>query len=66
MQAILHVTHLRKLLNKMYKYEMDPIRTVGATGRTRDVGRMDGQMDGRMEWNQYSLLKLPNSKVMGY
>ena len=37
--------HLLKLLNKMYKYEMDPTRTVGATERTRDVGRADGQTD---------------------
>ena len=26
----LHVTHLLKLLDKMYKYEMDPTITVGA------------------------------------
>ena len=32
----------------MYKYEMGPTRTVGATVRTRDVRLMDG----RMEWNQ--------------
>ena len=31
----------------MYKYEMDPTRTVGATERTRDVGGTDGQADGR-------------------
>ena len=30
-----------KLLDKMYKYEMDPTRTVGTTERTRDGGRMD-------------------------
>ena len=48
-----------KLLGKMYKYEMDPTRTVGATewicdvGRTRD-GRTDERTDGRMEWNQYT------------
>ena len=35
-------THFLKLLDKMYKYEMDPTRTVGATERTRDVGRTDG------------------------
>ena len=34
----------------MYKYEMDPTRTVGATERTRDAGRADGQT----EWNQYT------------
>ena len=37
-----HETHLLMLVDKMYKYEMDPTRTVGATERTRDVGRMDG------------------------
>ena len=30
----------------MYKYEMDPTRTVGATEQTRDAGRTDGRMDG--------------------
>ena len=35
-----------KLLGKMYKYEMDPTRTVGATERTCDVGRTrDGRTD---------------------
>ena len=37
---ILHVTHLLKLLDKLYKYEMDPTRTVGATELIRD-GRTD-------------------------
>ena len=41
----LHVTHLLELLDNMYKYEMDPTKTVGATERTRDAGRT--------EWNQY-------------
>ena len=64
------MAHLLKLLDKMYKYEMDPTRTVDATERTRDAGWMDGQTDGRadtdgwtwtdgqsdgrMEWNQYT------------
>ena len=30
---------------------MDPTRTVGATGRTLDAGRMDGQTDGQGETN---------------
>ena len=34
----LHATHIRKLLDKLYKYETDPISTVGATEQTRDVG----------------------------
>ena len=53
----LNVTHLLKLLVKVYKYEMDPTRTVEATERTRDAGRTrdghgtDGRMDGRSETN---------------
>ena len=59
LQETLHTTHLLELLDKMYKYEMDPSRTVQATERTRDAGRMrdgrtDGWSDGRMEWNQYT------------
>ena len=42
LQETLHTAHLLKLLDKMYKYETDPTRTVGATERTRDV---DGQTD---------------------
>ena len=42
MQETLHATHLLKLLDKMYEYEMDPTKTVGATERTRDAGRTDG------------------------
>ena len=30
----------------MYKYEMDPTKTVGATERTQDVGQTDGRKDG--------------------
>ena len=59
LQEKLHMTHLLKLLDMMYKYEMDPTRTIGTTdwtrdaGRTRD-GRTDGLTDGRTEWNQYT------------
>ena len=42
LQETLQATHLLKLLDKMYKYEMDPLRTVGATERTRGAGRTDG------------------------
>ena len=35
----------------MYKYEMDPTRTVGATERTRDAGQTDGETNGRSETN---------------
>ena len=34
----------------MYKYEMDPTKTVGPTERTLDAG----QTVGRTEWNQYT------------
>ena len=51
LQETLHATHLLKLLDKMCKYEMDPTRTVGSTEQTRDVGRTDGQTDGRTETN---------------
>ena len=33
----------------MYKYGMDPTRTVGVTEQTQDAGRMDGQTDGRTD-----------------
>ena len=51
MQETLHATHLLKLLDKMYKYEMDPSRTVAATERTRDAGRTDGLTDRQSETN---------------
>ena len=39
----------------MYKHKMDPIRTVGATERTRmQDGGMDGQTDGWTEWYEYT------------
>ena len=54
----LHVTHILKLLDKMYEYQMDLTKTVGATERTRDAGRKDGltdvRTDRRTEWNQYN------------
>ena len=46
LQETLHATHLLILLDKMYKYEMDPTRTVSATERARDAGLTDGRMDG--------------------
>ena len=49
LQETIHGTHLLKLLDKIYKYELDPTRTVGATERTRDAGRTDGRMDGRTD-----------------
>ena len=43
------MTHLLRLLDKMYKYQIDPTRTVGTTERARDAGRTDGQMDGQTD-----------------
>ena len=34
LQSTLHATHLLKLLDNMWNYEMDPTRTVGAIERT--------------------------------
>ena len=51
LQQTLQVTHILKLLDKMYKYEMDPTRTVGATEQTRDAGCPDGWPAGRSETN---------------
>ena len=52
LQKTLHATHLLKLFDKMYKYEMDPTRTVGATEWTQDAGRTDGQTDGHQHTPQ--------------
>ena len=60
LQQTLHATHFLKWLDKMYKYEMDPTRTVGATERTRDAGWTDGQS----EWNQYT--PITTSLCVGY
>ena len=47
------------LLDRMYKYKMDPTRAVGATEQTQNAG----WTDGRTEWNQYT----PNNFVVqGY
>ena len=42
LREALHATHLLNLFDKMYKYEVDPTKTVGTTERTLD-GRTDGQ-----------------------
>ena len=62
LQEILHATIRLRLLGKMYKYEMDPTRTVGAIEQTCDAGRTDGRRDGRTEWNQY-MYTPPNNFV---
>ena len=51
LKKTLDATHLLKLLDKMYKYEMDPTRTVGATEWTQDVWRTDGRTDRLSETN---------------
>ena len=48
----LHATHLLKLLDKMCKYEMDPMSTVEDTERTGFCP----QTDRRTRWNQYTPL----------
>ena len=58
LQKTFHVTYLLKLVDEMYKYEMDPTRTVGATERTQDAGRKERQMYRRTEWNQYTSQQL--------
>ena len=64
LKRALHATHLLKLLNKMCKYEMDPMSIVEDTERTqfcpqadrRTDGRKDGQTDRRTRWYQYTPL----------
>ena len=70
LHGTLQATHLLKVLDKMYKYEMDPTKIEGATERTQDAGRTDGQTDGRTEWNQHTSQQLRcargyNKNVMG-
>ena len=52
LKRALHTTHLLKLLDKMCKYEMDPMRIVEDTERTRFCP----QMDRRTRWYQYTPL----------
>ena len=58
----LHVTHLLKLLDKMCKYEMDPMSIVEDTERTRFCPqtdrRTDGRTDRRTRWYQYTPYQL--------
>ena len=53
LQETLYATHILKLLDKMYKYEMDPTRTVGATERTREAGRTDGRSETNIPPNNF-------------
>ena len=56
----LHTTHLLKLLDKMCKYEMDPMSILEDTERTRFCPqtdrRTDGRTDRRTRWYQYTSL----------
>ena len=58
LQPTADATHLLKLRDKIYQYEMYPTRPVNTREHTQDVGWTDGQtdrrMDGRREWNQYT------------
>ena len=64
LKRALHETHLLKLLDKMCKYEMDPMSIVEDTERTRFCPQTDGQTDGRTDrqtdrrtwWYQYTPL----------
>ena len=49
MQKHLQATHLLNMLDKMYKYEMDPVSIVEDTERTRFHLQMDGKMDGHTD-----------------
>ena len=54
LKQLLHATHLLKLPDKMCKYEMDPMRIVEDTERTRFCPQTDRLTDGqRTRWNQY-------------
>ena len=66
MQETLHAAHLLKLLDNMYKYEMDPTRTVGATERTRDVGWTDWRTDGQTDGQSETYIPSNNFVVQGY
>ena len=46
---MLHTTHLLKLLDKMCKYEMDPMSIVEDTERTRFCPQRDRRMDGQTD-----------------
>ena len=51
LKQTLHATHLLKLLDKMCKYEMDPMSIVEDTERTRFCPQTDRQTDGQGETN---------------
>ena len=49
LKRALHATHLLKLLDKMYKYEMDPMSIVEDTERTRFCPQTDRRTDGQTD-----------------
>ena len=49
LKQTLHATHLLKLLDKMCKYEMDPMSIVEDTERTRFCPQTDRRTDGRTD-----------------
>ena len=49
LKRALHTTHLLKLLDKMCKYEMDPMSIVEDTERTRFCPPTDRRTDGRTD-----------------
>ena len=49
LQKTLHAPHLLKLLDKIYKYEMDPTSIVEVTEQTQFHPQMDGQPYSRMD-----------------
>ena len=63
LQENLHTTHILKLLDMMYKYEMDPTIWNGSNQNfwryRADTGcGTDGRMGRRTGWNQYNPHKL--------
>ena len=65
LQGTLHTTHLLKLLDKMYEYEMDPTRNVGVTEWTRDKKQMDRRTNGRTDgWSKINIPPPPNNIVL--
>ena len=63
LQLTLHVTHLLKLLDKMYKYEMDPTRTVSVIERTRDAGRTDRRTDVSQYEQTHNMMQVWTGKL---
>ena len=65
LQETLRAADHLKLLDKMYKCEMNPTRTAGATEQTRDVGQTDGQTDRRTDGQSETNIPPNNFVVQG-